>query len=346
MRNTHQNELADTFRKELAANAITQDGKLLPLRMLADRYRTSPATVKRIVDKLVAAGVLRTVHGVGIFPVQGEITPIPVMRPHIGAIVLDDTVQVELNKAREAYMEKGWAFSIYNASNDEQSPAREKLFLNMVRHQEFAAVVMEASPIEPTNFDTFQRLRNLGIKVIHLSPYRDNMESDVCFVADFFAAGQLAIAQAAKRQYTRILACNDQDSAPFLRRWEAGLNAMAAPLGIDFTLDFAIRTPEAAIAWLRRHQTPGERICIVCGNSIFADNLIDAMTAAGIACPGDCGVISLSPSPRHDSRVSFLDFDYPAILRDVMQYATNPEIDALTTVQKAYPPFYVDRRSA
>ncbi len=344
MRSTNKLELIEKFQRDLDEGRITRDGKLQTLRALAANYQCSPAMIKRIVDQFVARGVLRTVHGVGTFMVQGEIRPVPVMRQHIGAIVLDDQIQVELKKAREYCMDKGWAFSIYNASSDEQSPAREKIFLNMVRHQEFAAVIMEATPIEPTNFDSFVRLRSCGIKVIHTAPYREDMSEDCYFMPDFYAAGQITAGQLARYQYSLAIICHNKTSAPFLVFWRSGIAMMAESLEINVTEAPFNIAPEKLLKQLRSDFSR-QRLALICANADLAQEFATAAEKLKLTVPGDFGIIALSPPSDHGNSISYVDFDYSAIMRDALHYATNPNVDSLTLEQKKYLPFYVDCHS-
>ena len=95
-------------------------------------------------------------------------------------------------------------FSIYRSTPDAQSPERERSFLRKAQELAFSAIVIEASPIAPVNTDFFRRMRSDGMKVIHLSPYIDDMSAECAFLPDFRSAGLLAAVKAALAGYESI----------------------------------------------------------------------------------------------------------------------------------------------
>lgn len=337
-------DLYKKFENDIENNLIVQKGKLHSLRKLSKTYDCSYSTIKRVVDHFVRQNKLFTVKGVGIFVCDENTHAVDnyYTNKHIGAIVLDDQVQDELNDLKRKFMNDGWAFSLYNASSDLQSPECEKQFLKLAQQQHFTAIILEASPIAPTNDDLFKKLKLAGTKVIHLAMYKDDMQSESYVIADTYAAGQVCTARLAAKNYRRIFVYSDKAPAPFLNRWYAGILMMANQLDIECIEVVNSLPPEQLIKKLTIND---KKTAVVCGNSDLAMNLYTKAHELKYSIPQDFGIISLSPATDENHCISFLHFTYHEMVKEALKYAMNRNLDALDLIQKKYEPIFIDNGS-
>lgn len=60
-------QVADDIRRRIDRGLLKPGDKLPTTKELADQYETSPGTVRKAVDILIATGVLRGHQGLGVF---------------------------------------------------------------------------------------------------------------------------------------------------------------------------------------------------------------------------------------------------------------------------------------
>jgi len=330
--------VTEQFRHELASGTIVVGGKLPTFRELAVRYACSPATVKRMVDQLQLEGLLRTVRGAGTFVTARHAVNERPRRRQIAAIVLDDQSQAELARLKEAYLPLGWMFSIYNASVDAQSPEREEKFLKLVLAQDFEAVILEATPIAPTNADLFLQLRHHGTKVIHVSPYCDRMSAECYFMPDFFLAGQQGVLQLAAAGYRSVVFCCDGLDSPFVH---AGCRG-AAQVAERMRLHFEIRRERLSPGELSADVASGrsDKTAFFCVNDALGGRLVKAGAAErGIGLLAFCHSCELAPE------ISYFDFPFAELFTQAIDYATDPRRGALDLEQRLFAPIFRDLQS-
>lgn len=330
--------LATLFERDLASGEIISSGKLPTFRQLATRYGSSPATIKRLVDCYEQRGVLRTLRGSGTYVIGWREGCHRVQRKQIGFVMLNDQLARELDRLKEEYLKSGWIFTVYNASSDQQNPELEKDFLVSVSQQEFEAIILEASPLQPVNQELFTQLRSQGIKIAHLSPYQKDMRREACFMPDFYAAGQVAAARLALAGYRRIVFFSEGLHAPFVDLGRSGLKMMCDQLELGFE-DVWDETPDY---FARRLASEGGRPAVFCVNSFQGCELMEARNRLRL----DFGIVALMESLLPASYpISFFDYPYERIVRDALAYAMDADQDPLTPVLSQYEPVLVNRGS-
>jgi DNA-binding LacI/PurR family transcriptional regulator len=335
-------DILQLFQQEIEKGVIVNDGLIPTFRKLGERYSCSAATVKRIVDNLEYHGVLRTVRGRGTFVTSEVIRPKRNIRQHIGCIVLNDPFQFELEKYREHYLKSGWFFSVYNASADLQSPEREKMFLLLAQEQDFCTIILEATPKEPVNKELFKRLRCDGMKIIHLSPYLDDMAGECFFTPDFYATGQLSVVKCEVQKYRHLVFCIDNLSAPFVRLWQRGAYQMAGNTNIQILPDIIGHAPDELLSELQK-LPPSTAVC--CVNTEYGKNILQLAKENNLNVPGDFGLLALSPTIGMEKHCSSFTFDYRQIMHDALIYGCDLNRDPYETVQKYYQPRFVDNHT-
>lgn len=336
-----QQKLVKAFQKEIESGAIVENGQIPTFRDLSRRYSCSVTTVKRMVDDLARLGLLRVIRGRGTFVAGQEKEAVgPERSQLIGAIILDDQFLDTLEQCKDDFLGQGWMFSIYRSTPDAQSPERERSFLRKAQELAFSAIVIEASPIAPVNTDFFRRMRSDGMKVIHLSPYIDDMSAECAFLPDFRSAGLLAAVKAALAGYESITFFPADSRAPFSRLVDAGIRQIAGEIPLAVLENApATRDPEAVRAFLR---TVPRRTAVVCLDSEMGSCTIRCAQEEGMEIRKDFGVVSIMESPGDKSTHSFMTFDFEKITRDALNFAIDRNRSPFEAVCHCYPAHFCD----
>ncbi len=335
-------DILQRFRQEIDNGVIVNDSLIPTFRQLGERYSCSAATVKRMVDQLESCGILRTIRGRGTFVAGADVPTKRNYKQIIGCIVLDDQFQTELELAKDEYLMQKCFFSIYNASDDAQSPEREKRFLELANEQEFCAIIMEATPVEPVNTTLFKRLRFDGMKITHLSPYIEDMSDECFFMPDFYAAGQLGVVKCEVKHYHNLVLMRGNERAPYVKAWENGVSSMARNLNIKVLPEIKSRNDDDILAELRALPSSTAVFCV---NTETGENIRRLASTHGINIPGDIGLMSLSCSIHSELNVSYFSFDYRAIMHDALAYCIDRSRNPLDLSQQYYPPTFVDMKT-
>ncbi len=335
-----QQKLVKTFQKEIESGTIVEDGQIPTFRDLSRRYSCSVTTVKRMVDDLARLGLLRVIRGRGTFVTGQEEGAAQGRSQQIGAIVLDDQFLDTLERCKEDFLSQGWMFSVYRSTPDAQSPERERNFLQKAQDLAFSAIIIEASPIAPVNTDFFRRMRSDGMKVIHLSPYIDDMSAECAFLPDFRSAGLLAAVKAALAGYRNITFFPAESRAPFSRLVDEGIRQIADEISLA-VLEHApaTRDPETIRAFLKN--MPG-RTAVVCLDSEMGSGAIRCAREIGMEIRKDFGVVSIMESPKDRSSHSFMTFDFERIIRDALNFAIDRNRSPFEAVCRYYPAHFCD----
>lgn len=340
-----QKKLIKVFQEEIASGKIVENGQIPTFRTLSCRYDCSVATVKRMVDDLTRMGLLRAVRGRGTF-VAGHTAMEEVSTERssqIGAILLDDQFLDAMEHCKDEFLQEGWMFSIYRSTPDAQSPEREKNFLQKARDLAFSAIVMEASPIPPVNTELFLRMRSDGMKIIHLSPYLDDMSAECAFLPDFRSAGLLAAVKAALAGYRGIVFFPADNEAPFSRLVDSGIRQIADEISLT-VLENAPRGRDMKVIGSFLQNMP-ERTAVVALDTELGRDIMDTAAAAGMVLRRDFGIVSIMESPKDKSSHSYLTFDFNAIIRDALHFAIDRSHSPFESVCRCYPAHFRDQNT-
>lgn len=336
-----QKKLIKTLQEEIRSGAIVENGQIPTFRDLSSRYGCSVATVKRMVDDLTRMGLLRVVRGRGTFVAGHPEAELSVERSaQIGAILLDDQFLDTLEHCKDEFLREGWMFSVYRSTPDAQSPEREKNFLEKARDLAFSAIIMEASPIPPVNTELFRRMRSDGMKIIHLSPYLDDMSSECAFLPDFRSAGLLAAVKAALAGYRRIAFFPADNEAPFSRLVDAGIRQIAdeIPLTVQGNAPRG-RNLKVIGSFLK---TMPERTAVVALDTELGRGILETAAESGLVLRRDFGIVSIMESPKDRSNHSYLTFDFETITRDALRFAIDRSHSPFESVCRCYPAHFRD----
>jgi len=327
--------LTETLRNDLATGHYGESGRIPPLRNLAERYSCSPASMKRAIDNLQREGLLVSIHGKGTFLMNGTSPGGHIRRSRvIGTIVLDDPAGREIGNQKEKWLNEGWFLATYNATLDHQAPARESGFLKRAEAEGFFAVILVATPLEPTNAELFMKLRLGGMKIAHLTPYRDDMSRESYFMPDWRAAGQLAVSQAAMRGYRNVVYVKEGLMTPFKKLQLDGIREMCAGLGLQLL-------PSMDATDLEEAGKYPENTVFLCSSSLSGKKIHEELLSLGCRLPEQFGVISLCEDLDNPcERDCMIFFDYARQINAAMEYSIDDKFSSLEPVQKLFPPIF------
>ena len=285
-------KLVDVIRQDIAAQRIVKDGKLPTLRQLAEKYGCGATTVKRAFDELEKNGLIRVVRGKGNFVVSKEGGFMPKRAKIIGASLLNGSIMAELAVLRDKYLDDGWLFSIYDASYNHQSSEKERLFLQNAMNQNFACVIICASPLEPVNTELFMQLRADGCKVVHLAPYVDDMSEECFFFSNHEQYAELAVWKIAAAGYKNIVYIGREDTSPHVRRTEKGIKNALMDSGLKMSGSFMVHHKESEnIMSYLRNLEPGT--AILSFDAEIGEIVQWCAARIGLKAPSDFGLISI-----------------------------------------------------
>ncbi|MPN12077.1 hypothetical protein SDC9_159387 [bioreactor metagenome] len=230
------------LREDIADGRFADVRRLPSFRQLASEYECSVASIKLAVDTLREEGILESIHGKGTFFTDRGRLPLPRRKRQriIGAILLRNGWLETMESMKLDYQRKGWFLSCYDACADMQDPAKEREFLEMALHEGFTGMLMAATPIEPVNTAFFNELRHKGMKIAHLTCYKEDMSEESYFLPDYAAAVDLAVRRAEECGFRTILPVRDGSRAPALKLLEKRLAAIDTPVRIE--APFSYRT--------------------------------------------------------------------------------------------------------
>lgn len=335
-------KLIDMIRNDIAENKIVSNGKLPTMRQLAARYQCGTTSIKRAFDILENNGLIRVVRGQGNFVVGHKDAPQQKKSKLIGTILVNGAFMCELAAVRDKYLHDGWLFSMYDASFDHQSPEKEKLFLKNAMKQNFSSFIITASPIEPVNTELFMQLRAKGCKVIHLSPYKNDMSDECYFLIDHEHAANLATWKIAAAGYKNVLYIGRENTAPHVTNIEYSFKDTIADSGLNLIDSFTV------------HHKETDNI-IDCLNKITPDTAILSFdteigeivtwcaTRIGKSAPTDFGLISILEVFGTNVNHSHTQSNISRRVEDVLAYATDEKISPINIVQKKYKNTFCDK---
>ena len=337
-------KLVDMIREDIADKRIVKNGKLPTLRELAAHYKCGATTVKRAFDELAKNGIIRVVRGKGNFVLDSHESYYHKRTKSIGAILLNGVFMSELAAVRDRYLNEGWLFSIYDATLDHQSPEKERLFLQNAAQHNFASVIISASPIEPVNTELFMQLRADGCKVIHISPYIEDMSEECYFMHDQSQFAELAVWKIAAAGYKNIIYIGREHTAPHVLKTEKGLFNALSDSGLKMIDSFTVHHKESdAVMDCLRNIPHGT--AILSFDTEVGEIVQWCASRIGLEAPADFGLISMFEVFGVNAGHSYIIGNIRKMVEDVLDYAVDETRSPFERVQKTYRGTFVDLKT-
>jgi len=337
-------DICDALRSDIAAGKFPPGKRLPGFRELAGQYDCSRGTIENAVRILADEGLLRTVHGKGTFLADTG-TPLPRKVNRIaGAVLLRNGWLEAMEKLRDEYLKKGWFVSTYCSSEDLQNPAAEKQFLEHALAQNFAAVILVGTPLEPLNTELYRKMRRAGMKVLHLTHYKDDMSGEAAILPDYRMAGALACSAAAMRGCRNLVYLAPTPVLSPSTRWrQIGMTEMIGALHLNRLDDMLIPrrggnitdSDFAKFLPFLKKLPPGTAILADSCELLHAFHLF--RNRAGFS--GEpLFDLSLSGTSPLAPLVNHVSFNYEESIRLAMDYVMDNNLLPLSPFQKNLPP--------
>lgn len=326
----------ETILQDISSGKYSGGENLPGVRELAAHYGCSRGTVANALKALAGQGILRTEHGRGTF-LQYDFSRKLVPPVHmVGAVLLRNSWLEPMEKLRDEYLKKGWFVSLYCSSDDLQNPAAERHFLKLAAKQNFAGLILTGTPLEPLNTDLYAELRRTGMKIIHLTNFKEDMTGEAAILPDYRMAGAVACSAAVLRGKKYIVPVRHDPVVPpsGKLRFE-GVSVMANALGITVLPDRFLSQSD----FLTKNKNGQLKKILDTYGSLrdFAFLAQDCSTAyevrtwlTGMKIPDREMPFVLSLSDTHPKRteISHISFDYEESVRMAMEYILDDRITA------------------
>ncbi len=318
------NFICDKLRGDIVAGAIDANGRLPGYRTLANHYGCSRGTVENAVNILVAEGLLQTIHGRGTFLVPAS-SPARRSSQIIGAVLLRHCWMEAMERLRAEYLKDGWFISTYCATDDLQNPASEANFLNHALQQNFAAVILVGTPKVPLNTKLYRKMRQAGMKILHLTHYQYDMTGEAAILPDYRAAGRLAVSTAAMHGGRNLIYAAEPDSvSPSTVLRLEGVREMASGLNLPLIEDRDYREVKP--------------------HTVFLPDSISTATELRKAMP-QADILALSGTDARAESFDRISFDYDESIRLAMKYACDGKINSAAPYQKILSPKFFKKET-
>ena len=337
-------DVCDALRGDIAAGKFKLRKRLPGFRELASLYDCSRGTIENAVRILADEGLLRTVHGRGTFLSDAGTSLLRKANRIVGAVLLRNCWLEAMEKLRDEYLKKGWFVSTYCSSEDLQNPAAEKQFLEHALAQNFAAVILVGTPLEPLNTELYRKMRRAGMKVVHLTHYKDDMSKEAAILPDYRMAGALACSAAAMRGCRNIVYLASTPVLSPSTRWrQTGMAEMIESLQLNRLEDMLIPYHRGAVADSDFAKFLPFLKGLPSGTAILADSC-DLLHGFHLfrnrtGFPGEPSfTLSLSGTSPLAPLVNHISFDYEESIRLAMEYVMDNTLPPTAPFQKSLPP--------
>ena len=330
------------LRQDIRQGAVAPGEKLPSEHALCERFGASRPTVRRAIGWLVEEGAVRVRPGSGMYVSA---------RPEGGAasrsvsIMYSLDAGAHLTQAQHLAMDRGYLCNIFAQQIGHWDIQRERAFLKLVLEHQHPALIAFCSPYKPGNEDLLQRMRDSGVRVVHIEPYDTTPPKDSYIFPDYRQAGHMAAVQLMLAGYERIRIVRGNPVGPYstlieegaaqaLREHRGGYDADAQLMQLPPGL--GNENPGNAAHQMVRRIEPGTGV--ICDDAQIASHVSSQMREQGNRVPEDVGAIgveligldrALDPAP------DALCFDRNSILQQAMSMCTD---DVWRPVRKLVTP--------
>ena len=329
--------IKETLYRDIAAGKFHETGKLPGVRELAERFNCSRGTVANALKLLANDGIVRLEHGRGTFVEEVKRPPVTKNNRVIGAVLLWYSWMEEMEKVRAKYLKDDWLISLYCSSKDLQNPQEERHFLELAREQNFSGVILTGSPIEPLNTNLYYSLRKSGMKILHLTNYKEDMTQEAAILPDYRMAGALAASTAALQGKKKIVTVSSTPfAAPSTKLRNAGAISMAKALNLEILPELLIHTEQ----WVTTISSENmkkfldncgqlEDVALLVNGCAMLNELQIWMAKNGIPKAEQPFALSMTDTHPLSKELNHISFNYAQSIKLAMDYMTNELIDPL-----------------
>lgn len=338
-------KIADIIRQDILAGRFSGSNRLPGVRELAIRYHCSRGTVSNALKELSEQGVVQTEHGRGIFLTGAGRSKQQNSGRLVGAVLLWNSWLEEMERIREEYLNKGWFVSVYCSSDDMQNPEAERRFLELAAEQKFAGVILTGTPLQPLNTELYQILRRSGMKLIHLTYYKEDMSGEQAVLPDYRMAGAMACSAAAaqgKKKFIIVRGAGYTPPSTVLRN--QGIRVIADSLGMKEYPELFAGEMGDPLVYGEVFRQYFRQIGDLTEVSVFSDSAFllwkvrEWMLLEGIPEQKLPFFISTSDTCPSAKNINHISFDYEKSIRMAMDYIMDETILPLEPWQRFLNP--------
>ena len=338
-------KIKDVIRRDISTGKYAENGRWPGVRELALRYDCSRGTISNALKELSEQGFVRTEHGRGTFLAEGGNFLKRRSTRMVGAALLRHSWMEHMESLRDEYLRDGWFISLYCSSDDMQNPEAERHFLELALAQDFAGVILTGTPLTPLNSDLYLSLRQAGMKIVHLTHYKEDMSGEATILPDYRMAGAIACSAAAARYKKRFAVVRvDGCCPPSTTLRMEGVRTMNRALGMEQLPDLILFdgdriTPENEAQLVQFFETAGplSELALLADDCATLRDLQLWMEKRGI--PADLPfMISMSDTHWSKKEMNYIGFDYRQSLRLAMDYITDEKIKPLDPFHRVLDP--------
>ena len=340
-------KIKEAIRRDITLGKYASTGRLPGVRELALRYDCSRGTISNALKELSNQGLIHTKHGKGTFLSENSKTFIHQSSRMVGAALLRNSWMEYMEKLRDEYLRDGWFISLYCSSDDMQNPEAERHFLELALRQNFAGVILTGTPLEPLNSDLYLKLRQAGMKIMHLTNYKTDMSGNATILPDYRMAGAMACSVAAaggKKRIVLITTAGNHPPSTVLRM--EGLSLMNRALGMERLPDLLLAEGDRITPAVEKQLHEFFKTCGSCSDLAFlADDcatlwdLQQWMKQNEICSEKSPFMLSMSDTHPTKRFINYIGFNYEQSLRLAMEYIADDSIRPLDPFHRMLEPF-------
>lgn len=190
-------------------------GSRLPTeRELCEQYGVSRSTIRVVISRLVADGLIVVKQRSGMY-VQPATTP-GLSTSQTISVMYSFNIDILKSVQRHA-LQHGYLLCVCARESVGWDPAAEQAFLERVLAERHRALLAFCTPTAPRNDELLARLAAEGIRVMHVEHYRPEPPEQNYLLPDYRKAGYVGAVQLMLAGYTHLL------FAGFESDWPGGL---------------------------------------------------------------------------------------------------------------------------
>ncbi len=295
-------QLADILREQIRLGTY-QEGDAIPTEAaLQEAFQFSRHTVRQAIAVLVNEGYLRKERGSGTY-VSIPMTQNQSSRKTIGIMMtyLSDYIFPSIMRGVEQTLrEQGYSLLLGSTNNDH---AQERACLQQMIDQGVDGLIIEPTKSNQynPNLAYYAALKEKRIPVVMINAYYEELDLPHICVNDtksgFLAANHLL--QGGHTRLMMVTKIDDLQGKYRLKGFVKALTNAKCSFSSEDVLTYTTETKEAVIKQAvdqlihEENQITG----IVCYNDEIAQQMIQALTAAGKSVPEDISIIGNDDSP-------------------------------------------------
>jgi DNA-binding LacI/PurR family transcriptional regulator len=168
------------------------------------------------------------------------------------------------------------------------------------------------------------------------------MSEESYFLWDNTQAAELALWKIAVAGYKNVIFVSREETAPHVRLIKKGINNVISDANLTLLDTFTVRHKETE-AILHHLTNISKDTAVLCFDTELGEIVSWCATRLGKSSPKDFGLVSIIDTFGVNAGHSHTKADTAAILKDVLEYATNEKIKPFDKVQKLYRTTFCDK---